>query len=125
VFSSIAAHTLSRYSSVILIFALPYVRAESATSKPFAESKSRTGLMVSSLISVGIAVALLGWISTFALGLVYLSIYFSAQYFLKNVGGITGDLLGAANQLCEVLFYIGVLLFLQLQPALVLLWRFS
>jgi adenosylcobinamide-GDP ribazoletransferase len=81
--------------------------------------------VVSSLISVGIAVALLGWISTFALGLVYLSIYFSAQYFLKNVGGITGDLLGAANQLCEVLFYIGVLLFLQLQPALVLLWRFS
>jgi adenosylcobinamide-GDP ribazoletransferase len=36
-------------------------------------------------------------------------------YFKKHIGGYTGDCLGAVQQVCEVLFYLGT----------IIVWKFT
>jgi adenosylcobinamide-GDP ribazoletransferase len=44
-----------------------------------------------------------------ALGAVALATWLAARYFLRRIGGYTGDCLGATQQVCEVAFYLGLL----------------
>jgi adenosylcobinamide-GDP ribazoletransferase len=38
-----------------------------------------------------------------------LAAFVAARYFLRRIGGYTGDCLGATQQLAELAFYLGVL----------------
>lgn len=42
--------------------------------------------------------------------LVFLGIYFFRRYIEKILGGLTGDIMGAANELAEILFLLGLLI---------------
>jgi adenosylcobinamide-GDP ribazoletransferase len=44
-----------------------------------------------------------------ALLLVALTAALAARYFLRRIGGYTGDCLGAVQQACELAFYLGLL----------------
>jgi len=41
---------------------------------------------------------------------VFLTRYFLARYFQKWIDGYTGDCLGATQQVCEVVYYLSLLL---------------
>ena len=44
-----------------------------------------------------------------ALAAVALATLLAARYFLRRIGGYTGDCLGATQQVTEVAFYLGLL----------------
>ena len=44
-----------------------------------------------------------------ALLLVALTAWIAARYFLRRIGGYTGDCLGATQQVTELAFYLGLL----------------
>lgn len=107
----LVAHVLGRWSSLPLIHWLPYVR-EDGTGKPFAAAVTRPRLVVGSLLAAGLTVAVL-WPAgvvricavLIAAGLVT---FLAGRYFRRHLGGMTGDCLGAANQLVEVTTYLAL-----------------
>ncbi len=104
----VAAHMLGRYSSLPLIFTLEYARSESTSSKLFAEKTSLKRLVVASLYTIGLCAWLLEWNAVIALGVSIVITLWARRFFVKQIGGITGDALGAANQLVELGVYAGI-----------------
>ncbi len=102
----VVAHLLGRYSSLPLIFTLDYARSEATSSKPFAEKASLKRFIVASLYTLCLSALLLEWSGLVAIGAVLVVTLFSGIYFKKRIGGITGDALGAANQLSELNVYV-------------------
>ncbi len=102
----LVAHPISRCVATIFIHVLPYVTdSQKSKVKPLAESSDRTGLSISILI--GISALLL--VPNQALAILITLIiagFILAIFFRKQVGGFTGDLLGATQQICELLVYL-------------------
>jgi adenosylcobinamide-GDP ribazoletransferase len=125
----IAAHSMSRWCAIALIWRLPYVRADGeAKSKPFAGRLSGPAWMLSGLIGIaGFAPLALAWarwsgsassppLGAAGLGAAVLgggaaaaalAALLAAVYFRRRIGGYTGDCLGAAQQLAELAFLLG------------------
>jgi adenosylcobinamide-GDP ribazoletransferase len=106
----IAGHALSRFASTTLIFALDYARDDdSSKSKPLATRLSAGELAFAALC--GLLPCL--WLplpqAAIALALVTLVTLLAARYFVRRIGGYTGDCLGATQQLTEIAFYLGLL----------------
>ncbi len=120
----LAGHVLARFSSLILIFRYPYVGKSSTSSKPIAESLSKKGFITGTLVTFLIALLVLQEMLILPLSLAAVSVWIAGRYFLKRIGGITGDALGAANQLVEVSVYIGVQLQINMLIIGSTLWKF-
>jgi len=106
----VVAHLLGRYSSLPLIFTLDYARSESTSSKPFAEKMSAKRLLVASFYTICLSAILLEWNTLVVMGAMLIVTLFSGMYSKKRIGGITGDALGAANQLSELCVYVAIYL---------------
>lgn len=106
----IAAHALSRFASTTLIHALDYVREdESSKSKPLAKRMGRGELLVAALFGIA-PCALAPWPQiVVSLAAVACATVLAARYFVKRIGGYTGDCLGATQQVAELAFYTGLL----------------
>lgn len=104
----VVAHLLGRYSSLPLIYTLNYVRSESTSSKPFAQKASPKRLVFASLYTVFLCVVLLEEGAIVAIAVCLLGTLIAGRFFLKRIGGITGDALGAANQLVELAIYLTI-----------------
>jgi adenosylcobinamide-GDP ribazoletransferase len=106
----IVAHTLGRWSSLPLIHALPDVRDDGAKSRPFAGSVTMPRLIVGSAWALAATTLALAPLGTGAVGTTLacaaLVTVLGARYFQRRLGGMTGDCLGAANQLVEVGTYL-------------------
>ena len=107
----IAGHAVSRFGAVSLRLSLSYVREnEDSKAKPIGKAPlapSHAGLA-----------AVFGLLPLFALldlgyGLALIPLllvrWYLSRYFFKRIGGFTGDCLGAAQQVLEVVFYLSVL----------------
>ncbi len=104
----IAAHVLARWSSLPLMKALPYARTE-GTGKPFVASVTGTRLVAGTLLAAILVVPAIGP-RALAAGLAAAAVTAAAGwYFRTRLGGITGDCLGATNQLVELTTYLAVL----------------
>ncbi|MBV8208694.1 MAG: adenosylcobinamide-GDP ribazoletransferase [Burkholderiaceae bacterium] len=109
----IAAHAVSRLAPVFLVCALEYVRDE-ATSKsaPLTTKLSMPALGAATIVGSAPGLLLSGRMSLpafAAYGLAAVSTALAGRYFYRRIGGYTGDCLGAAQQLCEIAFYCGLL----------------
>ena len=107
-----AAHVTSRFLPLIVIRTLPHVGDTAASkSKPLAEAIA-TGGLLTALIWWALALALVGWFFPAApwwqavLGGV-LGLAWIWRMLRRRLQGFTGDGLGATQQVCEVLFYLG------------------
>lgn len=104
--------TLSRALAGSLISSLPYVRDEqSSKSKPLAEFQSRKEWFI--LMTIAALPLLLIPISislTLVIVLIVFQVFFS-RWLIAKLGGFTGDCLGAAQQLSELLIYLILLAF--------------
>lgn len=104
----IAGHALSRACAVTLLFASNYVgNPELSKVRAVAQPMSRGEFAVAAIIGV----APLYWCGMHAVaGLVsaMIVLYVLARWFLRRLGGFTGDTLGATQQLTEVVFYLAV-----------------
>ena len=94
---------LARNSMVWVCYRSPYARSGGGLAKPFAENLTAREMILSSVCAFGIGLVL--WQLKGAL--VFIGIgFFSLAFrflFLKKLNGVTGDILGAANELSELL----------------------
>ncbi|MDP2968387.1 MAG: adenosylcobinamide-GDP ribazoletransferase, partial [Deltaproteobacteria bacterium] len=97
---------MGRNAMVLVCYRSPYARFGEGLGKPFTENLGVREITFSSLSAFGIALLTMGVKGI----LVFLGIcLFSLVYrffFIKKLGGVTGDILGAANELTELLCLI-------------------
>jgi len=110
VFAIIAGHPVSRLASTVLIRVLDYVREdESAKSKPLARRMGAGELLLAVVFGLAPCVFLPWQDVLVAITFVALTTWAAARYFVRRIGGYTGDCLGATQQATELAFYIGLL----------------
>ena len=98
-----AALILSRWSMVQLIYRSPYARPEGGLGKVFKENVKKTEMILATVTSLILSVLLLrlwGALLWLIIGVFTLGIQ---ALFERKLGGVTGDVLGAANEVNEVL----------------------
>ncbi|MEL7292854.1 MAG: adenosylcobinamide-GDP ribazoletransferase [Pseudomonadota bacterium] len=103
----VIGYTLSRAVAASLIYDMPYVSdSDASKSKPLAERQSTQELAI--LLLSGLLPCLLLPLSTslVIVGVLVLFRYGFKHWLLKRIGGFTGDCLGAAQQLAELLIYL-------------------
>lgn len=105
----IAGHAFSRACAVTLIFAGNLVsNPELSRARAVAQTMGR-GELIFALV---VGIAPLYWCGTHAIAGFVCSVvvlYVLARWFMRRLGGFTGDTLGATQQLTEIAFYLGVL----------------
>lgn len=105
----VAGHSVSRFASTTLIYTLDYARDDdSSKSKPLARRMNGSELTVAALFGLVPCLLLPALQALVALGLVALVTLLAARYFVRRIGGYTGDCLGATQQLTELAFYLGL-----------------
>jgi adenosylcobinamide-GDP ribazoletransferase len=104
----VAGHALARWSSLPLLWRLPYARDSSGTATPFVGGVTIPRLTVGTALTCAVVISVLGWhalgptVAAFGLTLV------SGWYYRRRIGGITGDCLGATNQCVELATYLAL-----------------
>jgi adenosylcobinamide-GDP ribazoletransferase len=114
--SMVFAHVLSRVLAVSIIPSLDYVQLDNETkTKPVAKSLSRSSifpLLLSAAIVFLLVVQFVN-VSTFQIfifiSVVWLVRFCFIGFIKKQIGGYTGDVLGAAQQIFELVFYFFML----------------
>ena len=109
-FALIAGHAVSRLASTMLIRLIDYVREDdSAKSKPLARCMGAGEVLLAAVFGLA-PCAFLPWQEVLvALALVVLTTWLAVRYFVRRIGGYTGDCLGATQQMTELAFYLGLL----------------
>ncbi len=105
----IYGHAISRFYAGAFIFSHTYVRQDLESKvKPLARQMSLTSLLMSGSISI-LLLLLFGDIKILCLFLVPIPAkWLLGRYMNKHLGGYTGDCLGAAQQIFEVLIYLTI-----------------
>lgn len=104
----VGGHALARCASLPLLYSLPYARRDGGTGKPFAGGISARGLAYALAGTALVTLALWGagapvaWLACAAVVAGF------ARWCQHRLGGITGDTLGAANQLAELAIYLAL-----------------
>ncbi|MGB9629705.1 MAG: adenosylcobinamide-GDP ribazoletransferase, partial [Thermodesulfobacteriota bacterium] len=107
--SIILMTVLGRHAMVLVCYRSPYARFGEGLGKPFSENLHFRETIVSFFTSLAISLLIVGMngllifvgITLFNLGY--------RSFFIKRLGGVTGDVLGAANELTELLAIIFML----------------
>lgn len=109
----VSAHALSRLAAISIIFTHEYSRDDaSSKSKPIAKNHTWREILGSFFFGLLPLFILSFFQYKFLLALipVFIMRYFLARYFQKWIDGYTGDCLGATQQVCEVVYYLSILL---------------
>lgn len=100
---------LSRYSLVLAMFSFPYIREEGKAKAFVAEMNMRT-FSLATVISLFCVFVLLGLKGLITFIMVVLFAIFVGRFITKKIGGITGDILGAINELTEAFVLLNILI---------------
>ena len=108
-----AGHVVSRTLALLLIAWLPHVGDTAASkSKPLADQISRGSLFIAFLWCF-MALALVYKVQSAtdliaACSFSFIALLAMHRLFKRRLQGFTGDCLGAAQQVCEIAFYLGL-----------------
>ena len=104
----VMANTLGRGACVALLYFYPYVRVEGSKAKLFGDSVRRGQLLPALAFPAALAFALMGRAAASCVMAAVLVTGLAGIYFKQKIGGVTGDCLGAANQLVELASYLAL-----------------
>jgi adenosylcobinamide-GDP ribazoletransferase len=107
-FALVLAHTLSRAVSTSLIFSMSYVSEDAQSKvKPLAQHLSIKGLTILLITGAVVLFTLLPLLHAFVMiACLWIIRILLILWFNRQLGGFTGDCLGAAQQILEVAVYI-------------------
>ncbi len=110
----LSAHSLSRFVAVTFILTLPYSREnEDSKAKPVAKGMRMSDFIVAALWALIPFSVLCWWVHPLMLLMVLPLLvvrWYLGRYFVKWIGGYTGDCLGAVQQVSEVVIYLSFLI---------------
>jgi adenosylcobinamide-GDP ribazoletransferase len=110
----VVAHTLGRGACVGLLYFYRYARAEESKAKPFGDNVRWEQLLPALGFAAALAFALMGRAAaSCVLAAIFVTIL-AGIYFKRRIGGVTGDCLGATNQLVELASYLALVAQLRL-----------
>jgi adenosylcobinamide-GDP ribazoletransferase len=98
--------SLSRFSMVQLAWFSPYARASGGIGEPFVRGIRQEHFITSVLLTMGIALTFGGVRGLMIWLLVMLATHGYLMYFRRRLNGITGDVLGATNEVNEALVLV-------------------
>jgi adenosylcobinamide-GDP ribazoletransferase len=112
----LAGHSLSRLMPILIIYTSEYSR-EDATSKTKPIGKKGKGFDFLLALCFGLAFLIFIPVSysLVILPVLLLTTFIFIRYISRKIGGYTGDCLGALQQIAEVEFYLGFVIFQTLQ----------
>jgi len=111
----IAAHSLSRFAAATFIFTHEYAREDAKSKvKPVAKKIPVGNLIIAGLFGIAPILLLNNYLYFFTLVPVFIVKWYLGRYFVKWIGGYTGDCLGATQQITEITIYLSFLI----------LWKF-
>jgi adenosylcobinamide-GDP ribazoletransferase len=93
---------LSRYAMILAAYGSPYARAEGGLGKPFLEHMTAHELIIASGLAIAITLSLARLYTPLYLASLLLIVAILRRSTRHWLGGITGDVLGAVNELSEV-----------------------
>ena len=103
-------HTLSRLSPVIIIMSSKYVREDELSKvKPIGKRLTIPEFVIAFIIGVS-PTLLIGFDGLYLIAPMLISTIFCRWLFIRHLGGYTGDCLGAAQQITELVLYASSLL---------------
>jgi adenosylcobinamide-GDP ribazoletransferase len=98
---------VGRWAMVVGAFHVTYARLEGGLAQPFLAHLSWRDLCVATVTAGLLLTALLGpWAALSSLLIGAVLIRLSTLWFHRMFGGVTGDLLGATNEVAEILFIV-------------------
>ena len=101
----LVAHTFARWSTLLMIARYPYVTDASSLAKPFASSVTVGRFLFASFVTALVGL-LCGPMTTLTIFCTASLLCLGAgRFFGRWLGGISGDCLGAVNQIVEALCY--------------------
>ncbi|VXB64486.1 Adenosylcobinamide-GDP ribazoletransferase [Burkholderia sp. 8Y] len=104
-FLMIAAHAASRTFAISYLLTLDYVRAE-GKAKPVAQRMSVTSFLIAMLFGLPWLFCI-GWqFACVAIAVLAMLRVIVGRYFVRRIGGYTGDCLGCAQQVFEIAIYL-------------------
>ncbi|WP_373278899.1 adenosylcobinamide-GDP ribazoletransferase [Shewanella marina] len=107
----IAAHTLSRVVAASFIFTETYVRDdETSKSKPLASEQNVNDISILLLCSLPVALLVHHQVFVYLVVTMLVARFVLVRIFRRQIGGYTGDVLGAVQQVCELICYLVILL---------------
>ncbi len=113
--SMISMTILGRNSMVLVCYHSPYARTGEGLGKAFCKNLRLFELIISLFSTFGVVSFLWGLKGILAfLGVSLFSLGFRF-YFIKRLAGVTGDILGAANELNELLTVIFLLILIKME----------
>lgn len=107
----VAAHALGRAAALPLTL-LPYARAEGGLGSPLAQKVPAVALSCALATGAAAAFLLLPWLlALLALAIAAVFAALAARRFHRDLGGVTGDALGAVVKLTELSTYVAAAAF--------------
>lgn len=101
---------LGRYAMVLLASTLPYAGAPTGLAAPFVRGASPNDALIATGVALAASWLLLGWNGLVVGMMVIASTLLCRGVFQRALGGVTGDVLGAAGEVMEVLVLGGVVM---------------
>jgi len=98
---------LSRWSAVFAMFLFPYARNE-GKAKAFIQGMNLKIFILSTIIALVCAFMIWQLKGLFIITIVATSAYITGKFINNKIGGITGDTLGAINELTEVIILFSI-----------------
>jgi adenosylcobinamide-GDP ribazoletransferase len=98
---------------VLLTVMLPYLRGPEGTGAAFAAHAGRRELLLATLTLLAVAVALFRVEGVVLVGILALAGAGFGLWIRRRLGGVTGDVLGAAAELLELLTLLLLLILLK------------
>jgi adenosylcobinamide-GDP ribazoletransferase len=96
---------------LLLIWLTPYARKTGGIGGMFYKDISRKSVILGAMSGVFLLILLFSWKVYAVLILCFVTMFFYRKFVINKIGGMTGDTLGAANELAEIAFMLYILIF--------------